>query len=102
MNIYVGNLPWEITEDELREAFAAFGEVESARIITDRMTGRSRGFGFVEMPNKEEGKAAVAEMDGKALKGRNIKVNEARARDDNRGGRGGGRGGGGGGFGRRW
>jgi RNA recognition motif-containing protein len=100
MNIYVGNLPWEITEDELREAFAAFGEVESARIITDRMTGRSRGFGFVEMPNKEEGKAAVSEMDGKALKGRNIKVNEARARDDNRGGRGGGRGGGG--FGRRW
>ncbi len=101
MNIYVGNLPWEITEDELREAFAAFGEVESARIITDRMTGRSRGFGFVEMPNTEEGKAAVAEMDGKALKGRNIKVNEARARDDSRGGgRGSGRGGGG--FGRRW
>jgi RNA recognition motif-containing protein len=98
MNIYVGNLPWELSEDELREAFAAFGAVESARIITDRMTGRSRGFGFVEMPNNEEAKAAIADMNGKSLKGRNIKVNEARTRDDSRGG--GGRGGGG--FGHRW
>ena len=96
MNIYVGNLAWEVTEDDLRSEFAAFGAVESARLITDRMTGRSRGFGFVEMPNNEEGKAAIAELNGKALKGRNLKVNEARARDD-RGGRGGG-----GGFGSRW
>lgn len=99
MNIYVGNLAWEMTEDDLRDAFAAFGQVESARIITDRMTGRSRGFGFVEMPDNEEGKAAIADLNGKELKGRNLKVNEARPRDDNRGG--GGRGGGGG-FGRRW
>lgn len=98
MNIYVGNLAWEMTEDDLRDAFAAFGQVESARIITDRMTGRSRGFGFVEMPDVEEGKAAIADLNGKELKGRNLKVNEARPRDD----RGGGGRGGGGGFGRRW
>jgi len=98
MNIYVGNLAWETTEDELRDIFAAFGQVESARIITDRMTGRSRGFGFVEMPDNEEGKSAIADLNGKEVKGRNLKVNEARPRDDNRGG---GRGGGGG-FGRRW
>jgi RNA recognition motif-containing protein len=97
MNIYVGNLAWEVTEDDLRSEFASFGEVESARLITDRMTGRSRGFGFVEMPNNEEAKAAIADLNGKALKGRNLKVNEARARDDRGGG-----GGGGGGFGRRW
>ena len=105
MNIYVGNLAWEVTEEDLRSDFAAHGEVESARLITDRMTGRSRGFGFVEMPNAEEGKAAIAAMDGKDLKGRNLKVNEARARDDRGGGGGGGGGrggGGGGGFGRRW
>ena len=110
MNIYVGNLAWEVTEEDLRSDFAAHGEVESARLITDRMTGRSRGFGFVEMPNAEEGKAAIAALDGKDLKGRNLKVNEARARDDRGGGggggggggRGGGGGGGGGGFGRRW
>jgi RNA recognition motif-containing protein len=98
MNIYAGNLPWDLSEDELRKAFEAFGTVESVRIITDRYSGRSRGFGFVEMPNKEEGDAAVADMNGKELKGRAIKVNEARAKDENRGGRGGG----GGGFGRRW
>ncbi len=106
MNIYVGNLAWEVTEDDLRSEFASFGEVESARLISDRMTGRSRGFGFVEMPNNEEGKAAISAMDGKDLKGRNLKVNEARARDDRGGGGGGGGGrgggGGGGGFGRRW
>jgi len=102
MNIYVGNLAWEVTEDDLRSEFASFGEVESARLISDRMTGRSRGFGFVEMPNNEEGKAAIAALDGKSLKGRNLKVNEARARDDRGGGGGGGGRGGGGGFGRRW
>ena len=104
MNIYVGNLSWEVTEDELRDEFAAFGEVKSARLITDRMTGRSRGFGFVEMMNNDEAKAAIADLNGKDVKGRNMKVNEARDRDDNRGGGGGGGrgGGGGGGFGRRW
>ncbi len=107
MNIYVGNLAWEVTEDELSTEFGAYGEVSSARLISDRMTGRSRGFGFVEMPNGEEGKAAISALDGKGLKGRNIKVNEARARDDRGGGGGGGGGGrggggGGGGFGNRW
>lgn len=100
MNIYAGNLPWDLSEDDLRKAFEAFGQVESVRIITDRYSGRSRGFGFVEMSNKEEGDAAIADLNGKDLKGRAIKVNEARAKDENRG-RGGG-GGGGGGFGRRW
>jgi RNA recognition motif-containing protein len=84
MNIYCGNLPWELTEDELREAFAAFGEVESAKIITDKFSGRSRGFGFVEMPNKEEAEAAISGMNEKDLKGRSIKVNEARPRTENR------------------
>lgn len=82
MNIYVGNLAWEVKEEDLREAFAAFGEVESAKIITDRFSGRSRGFGFVEMPNNEEANAAIADLDGKDLKGRAIKVNEARPRRD--------------------
>lgn len=84
MNIYCGNLPWDLTEDELREAFAAYGEVESAKIITDKFSGRSRGFGFVEMPNKEEGDAAITGMNEKELKGRSIKVNEARPRTENR------------------
>ena len=95
MNIYAGNLPWELTEDELKEAFAAFGTVESARIITDRYSGRSKGFGFVEMPEKSEAEAAIADLNGKELKGRAIKVNEARPRRE--GGRGGG-----GGFNDRW
>ena len=97
MNIYAGNLAWELTEDDLRAEFAAFGEVESSRIITDRFSGRSKGFGFVEMPNKEEAEAAIAELNGKELKGRAWKVNEARPRKDDRGG-----GGGGGGFGNRF
>ena len=84
MNIYCGNLPWDLTEDELREAFAAYGEVESAKIITDKFSGRSRGFGFVEMPNKEEGEAAISGLNEKDLKGRAIKVNEARPRTENR------------------
>ncbi len=100
MNIYVGNLPWDLTEDDLREAFAAFGEVESAKIVTDKFSGRSRGFGFVEMPTKEEGTAAISGLNEKDLKGRSIKVNEARPRTENLrpgGGGGGGFGGGGGG-----
>ena len=96
MNIYVGNLPLDLTEEDFREAFAAFGEVESAKIITDKETGRARGFGFVEMPKKEEGTAAISGMNEKDLKGQSIKVNEARPRTENRR-PGGGFGGGGGG-----
>ena len=102
MNIYVGNLSWDMSEDDLRAAFAPYGQVESARIITDKISGRSRGFGFVEMPDEEEGKAAIAALNNKDIQGRNIKVNEARPRNDDRGGRGGRGGGGGGGFGNRW
>jgi len=97
MNIYCGNLSWSMTEDDLREEFGAFGEVESARIITDRFSGRSKGFGFVEMPKKEEAEAAIAALNGKEIKGRSLKVNEAKPRRDDRGS-----GGGGGGFGDRW
>lgn len=82
MNIYVGNLAWEVKEDDLREAFAAFGEVESAKVIADKFSGRSRGFGFVEMPNQGEGEAAIAGLNGKDIKGREIKVNEARPRQE--------------------
>ena len=96
MNIYVGNLSFDETAESLETAFTAHGEVSSARVITDRYSGRSRGFGFVEMPNKEEGDAAIAEMNGKDLKGRAIKVNEARPKRENN------RDKGGGGFGDRW
>ena len=105
MNIYVGNLAREASEDDLRKAFEAFGEVSSAKVITDKFTGDPRGFGFVEMPNNSEGQAAISGLDGKDLKGRSLRVNEARPRSDDRrggGGRGGfnrGGGGGGGGFG---
>ena len=89
MNIYVGNLSHELTEEELREAFQEFGEVTSAKIITDRYSGVSRGFGFVEMANKAEAEAAITGLNGKELKGRTLTVNEARPRSDDR--RGGGR-----------
>ncbi|MEE9223999.1 MAG: RNA-binding protein [Thermoplasmata archaeon] len=91
MKIYVGNLDRDVTETELREAFEAFGEVSSCNIITDRFTGASRGFGFVEMSGEEEAKKAMAELDGNDMKGRNIKVNEARPRTERGGGGGGGR-----------
>jgi RNA recognition motif-containing protein len=81
MNIYVGNLSYGMTEDELREAFAAYGDVTSAKILMDRETGRSRGFAFVEMPNKSEGEAAIAQLNGKDLGGRALRVNEARPRE---------------------
>ena len=98
MNIYVGNLPREATEEDLRQAFEAFGQVTSIKIITDKFTGDPRGFGFVEMSNSTEAQAAISGLDGKDLKGRALKVNEARPRRDDRGGRGGfGRGGSGGG-----
>ena len=90
MNVYVGNLPWGLSEEDLREAFEAFGEVVSVKIIKDKFTGRSRGFGFVEMPNQEEGESAISALNGKDLKGREIVVNQARPRRDDRGDEGGG------------
>lgn len=94
MKIYLGNLPFSVTESEIRELFGAHGEVESVNLITDRETGRPRGFGFVEMANG--GPQAISALNGVEMGGRNLNVNEARPRED----RGGGHGGGGGG--RRW
>ena len=82
MNIYVGNVYLAVTEDELRQAFEAYGQVTSAKIITDRYTGNSRGFGFVEMPDHQEAKSALSGLNGTDLKGRALKVNEARPRED--------------------
>jgi RNA recognition motif-containing protein len=93
--LYVGNLSFRTTSDELRDAFAAVGTVESASVIEDRDTGRSRGFAFVEMATPEEAAKAIEEFNGKDFGGRNLTVNEAKPRAD-RGGRGGGYGGGGG------
>ena len=87
MNIYVGNLSYEVTEDELRQEFLAFGEVESVNIITDKYSGRPRGFGFVEMPSVSEGQAAITALNGKTLKERTLSVNAARPRSDDRGSR---------------
>ena len=81
MNIYVGNLSYQMTEDELREAFAEYGDVSEVKVLSDRETGRSRGFGFVEMPNQSEGEAAIAQLNGKDLGGRALRVNEARPRE---------------------
>ena len=81
MRIFVGNLAWSTTEDEVYQLFAPYGEIERTQIITDRETGRSRGFGFVEMPNRTEANAAIAELNGTALGGRTLTVNEARARE---------------------
>ncbi len=100
MNIYAGNLNWGLTEDMLRETFEAYGAVDRAVILTDRETGRSRGFGFVEMPNDDEANAAIEALDGYELDGRALRVNEARPREQRSGGGnrgGGGRGGYGGG-----
>jgi len=96
MNIYVGNLSFEETESSLETTFAAHGEVTSARIITDRETGRSRGFGFVEMGDQTQAQAAIAALNGKNVNGRDLTVNEARPREERSGG-GGSRGGFGGG-----
>ena len=100
MKLYVGNLSFNTTNQDLNELFGQIGTVESANIIEDRETGRSRGFGFVEMSSKSEGENAIAQLDGKEVEGRNLKVNEAKAREE-RGGGGGGRGGYGGGGGGR-
>jgi len=105
MNIYVGNLSREVTEEDLRQAFEAFGQVGTATVIKDRFSGESRGFGFVDMPDKTEAQSAIAGLNGKDLKGRTLNVNEARPRTEG-GRRGGGGGGGprrsGGGGGRRF
>ncbi len=95
MNIYVGNLSRDVTDEDLRQAFGDFGQVESINIIKDKFTGESRGFGFVEMPSKDEAQAAITGLNGQDLKGRAMNINEARPRTEGRGGRGG-RGGGGG------
>jgi len=90
MKIYVGNLSYDVTEEELRQEFLAFGEVESLNIITDKYSGRPKGFGFVEMPSVSEGQAAITGLNGKTLKDRTLNVNAARPRTDDRGGGGGG------------
>ncbi len=82
MNIYIGNLPYTISEDELRDLFAAHGEVTSANIIIDRDSGRSKGFGFVEMPNKAQGESAINAINETDVQGRNVRVNEARPRPE--------------------
>jgi len=92
MNIYVGNLSSQTTEDDLRKAFEAFGQVESANVIKDKFTGESRGFGFVQMPSKQEAQKAIEQMNGTDLMGRTVNVNEARPRTERRGGGGGGKG----------
>jgi RNA recognition motif-containing protein len=89
MNIYVGNLSPDLTEEDLQQAFKAFGQVTSVKIITDKFTAQSRGFAFVEMPGKAEAQSAITGLNGKELKGRALTVNEARPRSDDR--RGGGR-----------
>ena len=92
MNIYVGNLSYELTEDDLKEAFASFGNVASVNIVKDRWSGSSRGFGFVDMPEVDEAQSAINGLSGKVLKGRAIRVSEARSRSEDRGrGRRGGR-----------
>jgi RNA recognition motif-containing protein len=104
MNIYVGNLSWGLKDQDLANMFASFGEVASAKIVTDKFTQRSKGFGFVEMPNDAEAQAAIAQLNGSEIEGRNLVVNESRPKQE--GGAGGGSGfkkksfggGGGGGF----
>jgi RNA recognition motif-containing protein len=86
MKIYVGNLSYETTEEDLRQEFGAFGEVKSVNIMADKYTGQTRGFGFVEMASVSEGQAAITGLDGKELKDRTLNVNAARPRSDSRGG----------------
>lgn len=97
MKLYVGNISFNTTNQDLNDLFGAYGTVQSSNIIEDRETGRSRGFGFVEMSSQAEGQAAIAELDGKEVDGRTLKVNEAKPQGDRNGG--GGRRGGGGGYG---
>jgi RNA recognition motif-containing protein len=86
MNIYAGNLSFETTDDDLRKAFEPFGQVATATVIIDKMSGRSKGFGFVEMPDANEAQAAITALDGKEMQGRTVKVNEARPRTEGSGG----------------
>jgi RNA recognition motif-containing protein len=95
MNIYIGNMSFDTTEDQLRQAFESFGKVTTVKVITDRDTGRPRGFAFVEMPEKSEATAAISGLNGKDLNGRSMNVNEARPNPDGGGGRSSGRSGGG-------
>jgi RNA recognition motif-containing protein len=102
MKLYIGNMSYDVQEDDLRQTFGEFGEVTSANIIMDKITHKSKGFGFVEMSSKEEAQAAIAGLNGKDFKGRTVTVNEAKPQTKNSGGRGGsggGRGGNKGGFG---
>lgn len=99
MKLYVGNISFDTTEQDLEELFSEVGTVQSANIITDRDTGRSRGFGFVELSSQEEGQNAISQFDGQEIDGRQLKVNEAKPRENRGGGGGGGRGGRGGGYG---
>jgi RNA recognition motif-containing protein len=87
INIYVGNLSFDTNEGELKGLFEAYGEVDSAKIIADQFTGKSRGFGFIEMQNREEGLKAIQELDSKDMGGRNLKVNEAKPKTNSGGGR---------------
>ena len=87
MNIYVGNLHFDLNEDELKKAFEEYGEVSTVKIITDKATGRSRGFGFVEMVNDDEAKEAIDNLNGTDIKGRKVNVNQAREKENNSGGR---------------
>jgi RNA recognition motif-containing protein len=87
--LYVGNLAWTVTDQDLRDAFSEVGQVESSQVIIDRATNRSRGFGFVEMSSDEAAEEAVTKLNGRDIKGRAIRVNEAQARSNDRGGRGG-------------
>ncbi|WP_163835914.1 RNA recognition motif domain-containing protein [Spartinivicinus ruber] len=84
MNIYVGNLAYSVTEIDLRKMFEAFGEVSSATLIKDKMSGKSKGFGFIEMPNNAEAEAAINELNDKSISGRKVKVNQAKPRTENR------------------
>jgi RNA recognition motif-containing protein len=106
MNIYVSNLSFNVQDEDLREFFTSYGDVTSAKVIMDKMTNRSRGFGFVEMSDDAAAAKAIAELDGATVEGRNIKVMEARPKDDrparSGGGFGGGNSGGGGGYNKRY
>ena len=102
MKLFVGNLSYSTTEDQLRDAFAAYGQVDTVSIITDRDTGQPRGFAFVEMANRNEAETAISVLNGRELNGRALNVNEARPKPQGGGGGGGGRGGRGGGGGGRW
>ena len=95
MNIYVANIPWKASEEQLKQLFAEYGDVASAKIIMDKVTQRSRGFGFIEMADDNAGRTAINELNGRDFMGKNLVVNEARPREEGSGNRGGNRGGGG-------